>query len=425
MAEAIDQRATIVYPQPAEPTPLVARSHADLAAQTGAGTVVSLPLARDGRAVGALVLETAAGQGVDEELLGILRSVSRLAGPLVALQEDAGLGALARAKRTAVAAAERLVGPGHPVTKLAAACAVVLALVLGLATGTHRVTATTVIEGEIQRAVTAPFRRLRARDAVRAGRSRCRRVPLVRLDDRDLRLEQARLGEPNAAARPAVPRGDGRRRPLPGGVLAAQIDQAEARRALVEEQLARTEIVAPFDGVVRERRPDAGARRAARARPGAARDRAARRLPRGAAGRRARRRPGAARRARRRSCSRRCPASAIGFTVVKLTPVNARARDATTSASRRSSTPPVRHGCGPAWRASAKIDAGERNLLWIWLHPARRLGAHDRLDLGTLRARGMDLFSRAWYRVADLRPRLRSARGDRSAISIAARSGTC
>ena len=367
MAEAIDQRATVVYPQPAGPTPLVARSHADLAAQTGAGAVVSLPLARDGRAVGALVLETAAGQEADEELLGILRSVSRLAGPLVALQEDAGLGAIARAKRTAAAGAERLVGPGHPVAKLAAAGAVVLALFLGLATGTHRVTATTVIEGEVQRAVTAPFGGYLRETLVRPGDRVRKGTPLVRLDDRDLRLEQARSAAERSQLerqyREAMAAGD-RAQVV---VLAAQVEQAEARRALVEEQLARTEIAAPFDGVVlsgdltqvlgapvergqllMELAPldayrvvlQVDERDVNRVQPGE----------------------------RGTLALSALPGERIGFTVVKLTPVNVAREGRNYFRVEAKLDRPV-GALRPGMEGVGKIEVGSRNLAWIWLHP--------------------------------------------------------
>jgi len=367
MAEAVDQRETIVYPQPPGSVPLVARAHADLAAQTGAGAVVSLPLVRDGRAVGALVLETAPGQAVDEELLGILRSVSRLAGPLVALQEDAALGAVARAKRTATVAVERLVGPGHPVVKLAAASVAAVALFLGLATGTHRVTATTVIEGEVQRAVTAPFGGYLRETLVRPGDRVKRGAPLARLDDRDLRLEQTRsAGERSQLERQyreAMASGD-RSQVV---VLAAQMEQAEARRALADEQLARTEIAAPFDGVVlsgdltqslgapvergqvlMELAPldayrvvlQVDERDVNRVHPGA----------------------------RGTLALSALPGERIPFTVTKLTPVNV-AREGRNyfRVEARLEAPPGM--LRPGMEGVGKVEVDERSLLWIWLHP--------------------------------------------------------
>src|SRR6266850_4360738 len=87
----------------------------------------------------------------------------------------------------------RLAGPGHAGLKLAAALAAAAVLFLSFATGTYRVAADARIEGEIQRAVTAPFQAYVRESAVRPGDTVRRGQMLATLDDRDLRVERARL----------------------------------------------------------------------------------------------------------------------------------------------------------------------------------------------------------------------------------------
>jgi multidrug resistance efflux pump len=71
-----------------------------------------------------------------------------------------------------------------------------------------------------------------------------------RFDDRDLRLERAKLSSQREQHvrqhREALAKHDRAQAEIVG----AQLAQSEAQLALVEEQLARVEMVAPFDGVI-------------------------------------------------------------------------------------------------------------------------------------------------------------------------------
>jgi multidrug resistance efflux pump len=96
----------------------------------------------------------------------------------------------------------------------------------------------------------APFQGYVAEASVRAGDTVRKGQALASLDDRDLRLERARwLSEREQAERKyrdALAKHDR----AASRILAAQFAQAEAQLALTEEKLSRTQLVAPFDGVV-------------------------------------------------------------------------------------------------------------------------------------------------------------------------------
>lgn len=74
--------------------------------------------------------------------------------------------------------------------------------------------------------------------------------PMARLDDRDLRLERSRWRAERDQLERKLQVSMAQSDRGATGVLAAQINQAEAQLALAEEKLTRTTLVAPFDAVV-------------------------------------------------------------------------------------------------------------------------------------------------------------------------------
>ena len=250
MGEALDQREPVVYPSDDQARAVVTLSHAELARASGAGGIATFPLVHDGRQVGALTLERAHGLRFDAPSLELLAGLAALLGPLLDVRraEQRGLGA--HAAHEARDLWSRLAGPGHAGLKLAAALAAAAVLFLSFATGTYRVAADARIEGEIQRAVTAPFQAYVRESAVRPGDTVRRGQMLATLDDRDLRVERARLAAQHEQFAQQYRDAMARQERAQVRIASAQMAQAHAQMTLVEEQLARTEIVAPFDGVV-------------------------------------------------------------------------------------------------------------------------------------------------------------------------------
>jgi len=106
------------------------------------------------------------------------------------------------------------------------------------------------VEGEVQRAVVAPFDGFIQQGLVRAGDRVKKGQVMARLDDRDLRLEEAKGAAEAELAdrrlRQAMAKDD---------AVAVRLAQAESAQAhaeldLVREKLARVILIAPFDGRV-------------------------------------------------------------------------------------------------------------------------------------------------------------------------------
>jgi RND family efflux transporter MFP subunit len=144
----------------------------------------------------------------------------------------------------------KLVGSGNDGMKVVTGAAVALLLFLTFANGDYRVTADARLEGTIQRVIAAPMAGYVARADVRAGDTVEEGQIIAELDDRDLRLERLKWESQRSQRRREQSEALAERDRARAGILAAQIQQADAQIKLLDEQLKRIVVTAPFDGIV-------------------------------------------------------------------------------------------------------------------------------------------------------------------------------
>lgn len=246
MEEAIDQDATIAHP-PARGGPLrVSRAHEALAARRGSGSVFSVPLVSGGAAIGALSCETGAGAEADPDMVLWCEDAASLLGPILQLRRRSEAGWLEAVRSWLRACLER-----EPRLRIAlAGLAVALVLLPGVVHTEYRVRADATLEGLVQRAVVARIDGYIAEASARPGDAVREGQLLGRLDARDLELEQhrfaARLERLRREQREARAQHDRSQ----AAIASARSREAEAELRLLREQLARTRLVAPFDGIV-------------------------------------------------------------------------------------------------------------------------------------------------------------------------------
>lgn len=250
MDEAVDQNTELVYPPERADAPVVLRAHGKLARQHGASSVLTIPLGRAGPLRGALLFEHAESGVFTSERVAALEAVALAVTPILDLwrREDRPLWrkVLDSARRQL----ERMFGSGYLGRKLALAIMAVLLVFFVFAHGDYRIGAEGVLEGASRRVIIAPFDGYvaiadrRAGDLVEAGQV------LARLDDRELELERLKWASrliqlERQADESRASREYGRTR-----IFSAQTDEARAELARLEERLARTQVTAPFDGLV-------------------------------------------------------------------------------------------------------------------------------------------------------------------------------
>jgi RND family efflux transporter MFP subunit len=250
MEEAVDQEDMVVHPTEREGRPVVSQAHQALLQESQAGSAATFPLEHGGKVIGALTFERAPGHRFDVPSLELCAAVASVAGPIIELKQGNEAGLPQIAGRSARNLWQKLAGPGYPGWKLAALGVLALAAFLAFAKGEYRVSGSATVEGIVQRAISAPINGfvteapLRAGDTVKAGQL------IARLDDRDLRLERARIDGQREQYAKQIREAMGKRERAQIAIVSAQIAQADAQLSLVEEQLARTTLVAPFDGVI-------------------------------------------------------------------------------------------------------------------------------------------------------------------------------
>src|SRR5262249_23057569 len=158
MEEAFDKREIVAYVRPAAASVDAALSpHEALARETSASSILSVPLLLGAKCVGAITLERSGGEafGAGERMW--MEALAALVPPIIDQRRRAERGYWARASDDLRLLLEKLFGPRHLVWKFCACAALILVAVLTLVDIDYRVSAKTVIEGEVQRVAAAPF----------------------------------------------------------------------------------------------------------------------------------------------------------------------------------------------------------------------------------------------------------------------------
>jgi multidrug resistance efflux pump len=250
MDEAVDQHATVVYPAPAEAALQVTRAHAELSKQQGDGAICTVPLTEGERLLGAIVLERPAGEPFDERTIRLCEHTASLLGPLLDVKRKDDRWLFAKAVDSGGSVLKKLFGPRHVGLKLGVLTVAALALFFTYAEGDFRVTADARLEGTVQRAIAVPTAGYLVDSDVRAGDIVKQGDLLFSLDDRDLRLERLKWASQKLQSKREHSEAVAKHDRAKARILSAQMEQADAEIALLDEELKRTRVTAPFDSFI-------------------------------------------------------------------------------------------------------------------------------------------------------------------------------
>ena len=254
MEDVCDKLTPIAYQRPegAESVAGVVQdsAHARLVRESGAQSILSMPLLLGAECVGILTLERDTGAGFNDAEQIWLDTLTSLLPAVIDQKRTAERGYIARIRDDTRKLMERLFGPRYLIWKFSASLLLISLMVLTMADIDYRVSAKTVVEGELQRAAVAPFESFVAASYVRAGDTVKQGQVLCLLDDRDLKLEQHKWNSEREQHSRKLREAMANHELAAVQILGAQVQQAEAQLALVTDRLTRVKITAPFDGVI-------------------------------------------------------------------------------------------------------------------------------------------------------------------------------
>lgn len=251
MEEARDQHSCLVHPaSDSDAPPLILREHEALARDQGAGSVLTIPVRREGSLPCALTFEHSEVDAFSVGRIATLETALLAVAPILELwrREDRSLPA--KAAESARQQLERLIGPGHFTRKLVLAIVSVLILFFFFAKGEYRVGSEGTLEGASRRVVIAPFDGYVAEALRRAGDSVVAGELLAKIDDRELELERLKWASRLIQLERQSDESRAAREYGRTSILIAQTEEARAELARLEERLARTRVTAAFDGLV-------------------------------------------------------------------------------------------------------------------------------------------------------------------------------
>jgi len=248
MAEALSRNQSLRWPaeeQQGNP------AHLALAEAEDNTRILTFILQNAGESFAALTFESQNEALADSATQKQIAELVRRLGPLLALKQAVERPLQGRFQRKAfgdAAASGR--ATGKRIKAIAGAGLLVFGVYFLSGDTMYRVSGPAQIEGEVQRALIAPFDGYVAATYTRAGETVVAGSVMAELDDRELRLEHRQLSGEKTELEKQY------RKALAGldhaeaRILKAQIAQAEARIDLLQQTLERTQLKAPFSGIV-------------------------------------------------------------------------------------------------------------------------------------------------------------------------------
>ncbi len=248
--EAVDQRETLVYPS-SDKSPYMLQAHDDLAKQYGSTFICTVPLKHDDEVIGGIIFErNTTSTEFTPDIVELCEQLAALFAPILVYRRLNDRPFSVRALESLKSMASNMFGRGHLGLKSGVVAGSLLILLLFFVQWEYKVSSNAVLEGTVERVITAPEEGYIKDATARPGDIVTANQTLAMLDDRDLLLEKLKwTGKQKQVSKEYREALAGRNRSQIG-ILRAQLDQAEAQIEILDKKLERTIISAPIAGVV-------------------------------------------------------------------------------------------------------------------------------------------------------------------------------
>lgn len=248
MEEAVDQGASLLFPVP-EGEMLPSRAaHARLVGQGGGPYVLTVPLTLHGAIAGAITVER--DEPIDQAAIDLVEAIAGLVGPVLGHLRLGERWLSTIAWHIVTRTVRQLLGPEHYILKLTTGLLVAVVAFFALYHIEYHVSAQAVVEGEVRRTIAAGLDGYIGSEHARAGQVVHQGDVLATLDDTELNLQRLRWIATRQQHQLELDRALASGTRADVNIDSAQVAEATAEIALLDAQLSRTKIVAPFDGLI-------------------------------------------------------------------------------------------------------------------------------------------------------------------------------
>jgi len=250
MDEAIDQETVMLWPLPVGAGGPLSVAHQAMNHNLGGASIFTVPMFDGVAYVGAMVFERPKADPFQPAEVEMLEAIVTVISPILVEKRQNDRWLITKAVEVVQNQARALVGPQHFLRKVVVG-AVVLGLILMVAVQqTLTVAANASVEGSTQRVIAAGFDGFIAAANAREGDLVTQGQVVIRLDDRDLVLERLRLTTVKQQEQLELDSAIAARDRSQTGIREARIQQADSQILLIDNQLERSQLRAPFDGLV-------------------------------------------------------------------------------------------------------------------------------------------------------------------------------
>lgn len=248
--EAVDQKETLVYPPPQNSAYLL-QAHEELARNYGGKFICTVPLIHNEKVVGGVIFERS-GNATEflPETVELCEQLAALFAPILEYRRLNDRPLPVKVRELFKTLFSTIAGRGHLGLKFGIAMTAAIVLLLAFVQWEYRVKANSVLEGTIERVITAPEEGYIKNAPARPGDMVTENQALATLDDRDLQLERLKWSGKQKQISKEYREALASRDRSQIGILRAQLDQAQAQIEILDKKLERTVISAPISGVV-------------------------------------------------------------------------------------------------------------------------------------------------------------------------------
>lgn len=259
MTEAFEQSAGIDFsptpfsdsaPDPESAVPVfIKRAHQQLQQQQQLQSVHSLLVRNSDTIIGVLTIELDKQAGLSDDQRSFLQQVLHFAGAILALRQQVSASVWQGLKRRTAQRLERWFGEDSWRGKIIATLALIFVVALFVPLD-YRLSADATLHTTEKYLVVSPQDGYLGKIIARPGDSVKKGAALAQLNDEDLRLERRKLASQVQQYRQAYDTALANSKRIEAAIASAQMDQASIQLRLIDQQLARTQLIAPMDGII-------------------------------------------------------------------------------------------------------------------------------------------------------------------------------